>query len=99
MQHYLNSVGFQALKSNHSVVTYEVMLSIQRLVNKYGLELQDPAWDLVLSIIEAIIGYIGLLFCCTFININSPEYSSFNTFLHYTLKVSGLTDGSGSVNG
>lgn len=57
-----NSVGLQALKSNHSVVTYEVMLSIQRLVGKYGVELQDPAWDLVLSIIEAIISYIGSFF-------------------------------------
>jgi putative effector of murein hydrolase LrgA (UPF0299 family) len=38
------------------------MLSIQRLVGKYGMELQDPAWDLVLSIIEAIIRYIGLFF-------------------------------------
>ena len=54
-----NFVGLQALKSNHSVVTYEVMLSIQRLVGKYGVELQDPAWDLVLSIIESIISYIG----------------------------------------
>lgn len=50
------------MKSNHSVVTYEVMLSIQRLVGKYGMELQDPAWDLVLSIIEAIISYIGSFF-------------------------------------
>nr|CAD7410753.1 unnamed protein product [Timema cristinae] len=37
---------------------YEVMLSIQRLVNKFGLELKDPAWDLVLSIMEAIIEHI-----------------------------------------
>jgi hypothetical protein len=36
------------------------MLSIERLVNKYGVELQDPAWDLVLSITEAVIKYIGL---------------------------------------
>lgn len=57
-----NFVGLQAVKSNHSVVTYEVMLSIQRLVGKYGVELQDPAWDLVLSIIEAIISYVGSFF-------------------------------------
>lgn len=57
-----NFVGLQAVKSNHSVVTYEVMLSIQRLVGKYGMELQDPAWDLVLSIIEAIISYVGSFF-------------------------------------
>lgn len=57
-----NFVGLQAVKSNHSVVTYEVMLSIQRLVGKCGVELQDPAWDLVLSIIEAIISYVGSFF-------------------------------------
>jgi tuberous sclerosis protein 2 len=54
-----NSVGLQALKSNHSVVTYEVILSIQRLVGKCGVELQGPSWDLVLSIVEAVIIYIG----------------------------------------
>ncbi|KAK7793760.1 hypothetical protein R5R35_000957 [Gryllus longicercus] len=47
-----------ALESKHTVVIYEVMLSIQRLVNKYGLELYDPAWDIVLNIIEAIISHI-----------------------------------------
>nr|CAD7400169.1 unnamed protein product [Timema poppensis] len=46
------------LSSNNSIVMYEVMLSIQRLVNKFGLELKDPAWDLVLSIMEAIIEHI-----------------------------------------
>jgi hypothetical protein len=66
----LSVVGLQALERNHSVVTYEVMLSIQRLVNKYGVELQDPAWDLVLSIAEAIIKYIGLFSHCSFIIIN-----------------------------
>nr|CAD7432433.1 unnamed protein product [Timema monikensis] len=48
------------LSSNNSIVMYEVMLSIQRLVNKFGLELKDPAWDLVLSIMEAIIEHIDV---------------------------------------
>lgn len=47
-----------ALQCRHHLVMYEVMLSIQRLVNKYGLQLQDPAWDLVLAIIDTIIEHI-----------------------------------------
>lgn len=43
---------------NHTVVIYEITISIHRLVNKFGLELQDPAWDVVLSILEAIIEHI-----------------------------------------
>ncbi|KAJ4432765.1 hypothetical protein ANN_21404 [Periplaneta americana] len=68
----------RALESNHSVVTYEVMLSIQRLVNKYGLELQDPAWDLVLSIIEAIIRYIET-------NSQTNQMSLVESHLHDTI--------------
>ncbi|PSN43169.1 hypothetical protein C0J52_09893 [Blattella germanica] len=68
----------RALESNHSVVTYEVMLSIQRLVNKYGLELQDPAWDLVLSIIEAIIRYIET-------NNHTNQMSLIESHLHDTM--------------
>lgn len=49
----------QAASTGKSVVVYEVMLSCQRLVNKYGVELQDPAWDLLLSILEAVVKYIG----------------------------------------
>lgn len=36
------------------------MLSIQMLINKFGCELQDPVWDCILDIIEAIIQYIGI---------------------------------------
>ncbi|XP_048507911.1 tuberin isoform X2 [Athalia rosae] len=45
----------QALQCNHPIVMYEVTLSIQRLVNKYGEELQDPTWDRILDIIEEVI--------------------------------------------
>nr|CAD7441251.1 unnamed protein product [Timema bartmani] len=60
MIHFLDMTGTlsSVLSSNNSIVMYEVMLSIQRLVNKFGLELKDPAWDLVLSIMEAIIEHI-----------------------------------------
>ncbi|XP_043279652.1 tuberin isoform X2 [Venturia canescens] len=45
----------QALECNHPIVMYEVTLSIQRLVNKYGVELQEPTWSIILDIIEKVI--------------------------------------------
>lgn len=47
----------QALQCNHPIVMYEVTLSIQRLVNKYGEELHDPTWSIILDIIEEIIAH------------------------------------------
>lgn len=38
---------------------YEVTLSIQRLVNKYGNELWDPTWSIILDILEEIITHTG----------------------------------------
>lgn len=40
---------------------YEVTLSIQRLVNKYGNELWNPTWSIILDIIEEIIIHTGKL--------------------------------------
>ncbi|XP_076749493.1 TSC complex subunit tuberin isoform X3 [Xylocopa sonorina] len=48
---------YQALKCNHPIVMYEVTLSIQRLVNKYGPELWDPTWSIILDIIEEVIAH------------------------------------------
>ncbi|KOX80745.1 Tuberin [Melipona quadrifasciata] len=48
---------YQALKCNHPIVMYEVTLSIQRLVNKYGAELWDPTWSIILDIIEEVISH------------------------------------------
>ena len=45
----------QALQCNHPIVMYEVTLSIQRLVNKYGAELLEPTWSIILDIIEEVI--------------------------------------------
>ncbi|ESP04643.1 hypothetical protein LOTGIDRAFT_61259, partial [Lottia gigantea] len=45
----------QALNSRHSIVGHEVVLSIQRLVKKYGKELQNVTWDIILSILEKLI--------------------------------------------
>ena len=48
-----------ALQCNHPIVVYEVILAIQRLVNKYGNELQEPSWSMILEIIEKVIIHIG----------------------------------------
>lgn len=41
---------------------YEVTLSIQRLVNKYGNELLDPIWSIILDIVEEIIAHTGKIY-------------------------------------
>ncbi|XP_065085709.1 tuberin isoform X2 [Ochlerotatus camptorhynchus] len=43
-----------ALKSEHVVVTYEVILSIHRLIQKSGTELNEPTWDIVCDIMNEI---------------------------------------------
>lgn len=50
----------EALKCNHPIVMYEVILAIQRLVNKHGTELQDSSWKMILDIIEKVIVHIGM---------------------------------------
>ncbi|XP_077299280.1 TSC complex subunit tuberin isoform X2 [Arctopsyche grandis] len=45
----------KALEGNQSVVTYEVILATQSLVNKHGQELHEPAWDLIFTILLNII--------------------------------------------
>ena len=52
---------YQALLCNHPIVMYEVTLSIQRLVNKYGNELEQPTWSIILDIIEQVIAHTGNL--------------------------------------
>ena len=50
---------YQALTCNHPIVMYEVTLSIQRLVNKYGMELEQPTWSIILDIIKQVIAHTG----------------------------------------
>lgn len=52
----------KALEGNQSVVTYEVILATQSLVNKHGQELHEPAWDLIFTILLNIIKQLGLNF-------------------------------------
>ncbi|XP_055530935.1 tuberin isoform X2 [Wyeomyia smithii] len=49
----LNSF-WNALKSEHVVVTYEVILSIHRLIQKSGAELNEPTWDIICDIMTEI---------------------------------------------
>ena len=50
----VNFYAVQALRCGNSVVSVEVALSVQRLVKKYGSELDIVAWDAVLDIAEAL---------------------------------------------
>lgn len=45
---------WNALKSEHVVVTYEVILSIHRLIQKCGPELNEPTWDIICDIMIEI---------------------------------------------
>ncbi|XP_047024247.1 tuberin isoform X12 [Helicoverpa zea] len=45
----------KALEGNQPVVTYEVVLSVQSVVSRVPLELCEPAWDVLLSILRAVL--------------------------------------------
>lgn len=49
----LNSF-LKSLYSGHIIVTYEVVLSVQRLIQNQSLELTEPTWDVVLDILSAV---------------------------------------------
>ncbi|XP_020281635.1 tuberin [Pseudomyrmex gracilis] len=68
---------YQALQCNHPIVMYEVTLSIQRLVNKYGNELWNFTWSIILDIIEEIIVHIETS--------NQPATKQVSTSLHETI--------------
>ena len=44
-------LALQALAGESPVVAYEVTLSLQRLVTKYGKDIQPVTWDIILTII------------------------------------------------
>jgi hypothetical protein len=48
-------VLFQAMTCPNEVVSYEIVLSITRLIKKYRKELQAVTWDILLSIIERLL--------------------------------------------
>ncbi|XP_059410754.1 tuberin-like isoform X2 [Carassius carassius] len=48
----------KAMNSTNEVVSYEIVLSITRLIKKYGRELHVVTWDILLSIIERLLQQI-----------------------------------------
>lgn len=46
---------FQAMTCPNEVVSYEIVLSITRLIKKYRRELQAVAWDILLNIMERLL--------------------------------------------
>lgn len=46
---------FQAMTCPNEVVSYEIVLSITRLIKKYRKELQAVTWDILLDIIERLL--------------------------------------------
>ncbi|XP_046387021.1 tuberin [Ischnura elegans] len=48
----------QAMKYDYPIVNFEVIWGIQRLVDEHGSDLHDPAWDLVLTVVERTITHV-----------------------------------------
>lgn len=51
----LAGLVFQAMTCPNEVVSYEIVLSITRLIKKYRRELQAVTWDILLNIIERLL--------------------------------------------
>lgn len=51
------------MSSANEVVSYEIVLSITRLIKKYGKELQVVTWDILLGIIERLLQQIQVCTC------------------------------------
>ncbi|MBN3322380.1 TSC2 protein, partial [Atractosteus spatula] len=54
----LNAKSPLAMTCANEVVSYEIVLSITRLIKKYGKELQVVTWDILLKIIERLLQQI-----------------------------------------
>ncbi|XP_066432658.1 tuberin isoform X2 [Eleutherodactylus coqui] len=51
----------KAMNCPNAVVSYEIVLSIARLIKKYGRELQAVTWDVVLDIVERLFQQLQVL--------------------------------------
>ncbi|XP_056391555.1 tuberin isoform X2 [Hyla sarda] len=51
----------KAMNCPNAVVSYEIVLSITRLVKKYGREVQAVTWDVVLDIVERLLQQLQVL--------------------------------------
>ncbi|KAK2919269.1 tuberin isoform X1 [Channa argus] len=52
---------YKAMSCANEVVSYEIVLSITRLIKKYGRELQVVTWDILLRIIERLLQQIQII--------------------------------------
>ncbi|XP_041134002.1 tuberin-like isoform X2 [Polyodon spathula] len=52
---------YKAMTCTNAVVSFEIVLSVTRLIKKYGKELQDVTWDILLNIIEKLLQQIQTL--------------------------------------
>ncbi|XP_033750286.1 tuberin-like isoform X2 [Pecten maximus] len=58
LKHTFSSVlpsFLQVLSTNSHIVAYEVVLSIHRLVKKYGKDLQHVTWNIIMDILEGLL--------------------------------------------
>ena len=55
------------------MVAHEIILSVQRLVKKYGKDLTNSAWDLILDILETILKQIEVPYDSLFIFKTTPK--------------------------
>uniref|UniRef100_A0A8B9HPN1 Tuberin n=1 Tax=Astyanax mexicanus TaxID=7994 RepID=A0A8B9HPN1_ASTMX len=53
---------YKAMNCANEVVSYEIVLSITRLIKKYGKELQVVTWDILLAIIERLLQQIQVIY-------------------------------------
>ncbi|XP_040212417.1 tuberin isoform X3 [Rana temporaria] len=51
----------KAMNCPNAVVSYEIVLSITRLIKKYGRELQASTWDVLLAVIERLFQQLQVL--------------------------------------
>ncbi|XP_069503431.1 tuberin isoform X2 [Ambystoma mexicanum] len=52
---------YKAMTCPNAVVSYEIVLSVTRLIKKYGKELQAVTWDILLDITESLLLQIQVL--------------------------------------
>ncbi|XP_041433937.1 tuberin isoform X1 [Xenopus laevis] len=51
----------KAMNCNDAVVSYEIVLSVTRLIKKYGKDVQAATWDVLLDIIERLFQQLQVL--------------------------------------
>ncbi|XP_046660607.1 LOW QUALITY PROTEIN: tuberin-like [Homalodisca vitripennis] len=67
-----------AAKSGHVTVVFEVVQAMHRVVTKYGLQLVDAWWSIIVCVLEAVISQIETTPC-------DPIIPLITTHLHETL--------------